>query len=35
MKAEFLSVLCGYQVSLVEEQAKTLLGTITGTSLMA
>jgi len=31
MKAEFLSILCGYQVSFTEEQAGTLPGTITGT----
>ena len=31
IKVEFLSVLCGYQVSLAEEQAETLPGTLTGT----
>ena len=31
IKVEFLSVLCGYQVSLAEEQAETLPGTLNGT----
>jgi hypothetical protein len=34
MKAEFLSFLCGYQVSFTEEQAETLPGTINGTFLL-
>jgi hypothetical protein len=34
MKAEFLSFLCGYQVSFTEEQAETLPSTINGTFLL-